>query len=235
MGRPTRSFPAFMQRAPTLAAFTSLVPCEKARDAAVEGWDLKAYRKNPVVLFAHDASAWPVGRAVKIGVERDRLVAEVQFANTHEGRKAQHLVETGHLKATSVGFRVLEAKPSTDRERQGGYDFKRQELMEFSIVPVPANPECLICMSAEEERAERKAELRANLAEIKAKGRELDRKYAKLEPKPEHPALLQARAMRAERARIAAMDANELREHMNAKRARKAELLRRAEALRVRS
>ena len=142
-----------MQRAPTLAAFTSLVPCEKARDAAVEGWDLKAYRKNPVVLFAHDASAWPVGRAVKIGVERDRLVAEVQFANTHEGRKAQHLVETGHLKATSVGFRVLEAKPSTDRERQGGYDFKRQELMEFSIVPVPANPECLICMSAEKRSA----------------------------------------------------------------------------------
>jgi HK97 family phage prohead protease len=116
------------------------------------GWDLKAYRKNPIVLAFHDANQWPVGRANKISVEGGRLVAEVQFADTHQGRTAKSLVESGMLRATSVGFVPTEAKASSEKGRLGGYDFKKQELMEFSLVPVPANPECLICMSAKEER-----------------------------------------------------------------------------------
>jgi HK97 family phage prohead protease len=133
------------------------------------GWDLKAYRRNPVVLFAHDAGAWPVGKATGIAVQNGALVASVQFANTHEGRKAESLVNEGILKATSVGFRPLEFAYATEKGRAGGMDFKRQELMEFSIVPVPANPDCLIMMSAAAKR-------QADLYDIQEGTRQLEAK-----------------------------------------------------------
>lgn len=184
------------------------------------GWDLKAYRKNPVVLWAHDAGSWPVGKATRIAVENGRLTATVKFADTFEGRKAAALVDQGILKATSVGFRPTEYDFAKDRK--GGLDFRKQELMEFSVVPVPANPDCLICLSAEEAKAERKAERLDTLAEIQARGRELA-KAEKKEIAKASPILAQVRAERTERQRIAAMSPNELREHMDARAERKEE------------
>jgi len=45
------------------------------------------------------------------------------------------------LNATSVGFKPKEWVFNEDRK---GVDFKTQELLEFSVVPVPSNPEALI-------------------------------------------------------------------------------------------
>jgi HK97 family phage prohead protease len=195
---------------------------------AVEGWDLRAYRRNPVVLFAHDAGAWPVGKAVSIGVEGNALVATVQFANTHEGRKAEGLVNEGVLRATSVGFRPLEADYAPEKSRVGGMNFKRQELMEFSLVPVPCNPDCLISMSAATKR-------RADLYDIQEGQRELDAK-AKAAPAPAPkqpiPELERARARRAERQRIARMDPAEHATYLNEQRAKKEERRRQLAAIR---
>jgi HK97 family phage prohead protease len=191
------------------------------------GWDLKSYRRNPVVLWSHDASNWPVGKATKISVEGGKLVAEVMFADTFEGRKAQGLVDAGMLKATSVGFQPTEFKMSVDRERMGGVDFKKQQLMEFSIVNVPANPDCLICMSADEAREERKAEAQELLDRIKA-----DDAKAKPEPKPVISELELARARRAERQRIALMDPRELADYMNSREALKEQRRRQLAAIR---
>jgi HK97 family phage prohead protease len=141
------------------------------------GWDLSAFRKNPVVLAFHDASNWPVGKATKIGVEGGKLVAEVQFADTFEGRKAHALVQSGMLRATSVGFRPTESVPAKGMDRFGGYDFKKQELLEFSIVPVPANSECIICRSAQEEREERMAEMKAETERQAKLAREERKRY----------------------------------------------------------
>jgi HK97 family phage prohead protease len=192
-------------------------------------WDLKAYRKNPVVLAFHDASTWPVGKATKIGVESGRLVAEVRFADTHEGRKAASLVDQGVLKATSVGFRPTKYEHAKGPGRAGGLDFKGQELMEFSVVPVPANPDCLICMSARDER-EQKA------AEILAEQRRLDALDAYIpeseESKPEPKVMAAIRAKRQERKRIAGMTVTEHTEWLNAKAAAKQERKRRLEEMR---
>jgi hypothetical protein len=58
-----------------------------------------------------------------------------------DGFKVHQLVEAGFLRAVSVGFRPLEYTYNAERE---GYDFKRAELLEVSVVPVPANQEALI-------------------------------------------------------------------------------------------
>jgi phage head maturation protease len=50
------------------------------------------------------------------------------------------LVEQGVLKAVSVGFRPIDREPMSDGR---GLRYKRQELLETSVVSVPANPAAL--------------------------------------------------------------------------------------------
>lgn len=111
---------------------------------AVNGWRLDAYRKNPVVLFAHNSGSLPVGKATRVYIEGGKLKATARFADTTMGREVQDLIETGYLKATSVGFVPHKYDFSSAPGRKYGIDFIEQELLEFSVVPIPANPEALI-------------------------------------------------------------------------------------------
>lgn len=108
------------------------------------GWRLDAYRQNPVVLWAHSYHDLPVAKATSIGIEAGRLVAEAEFVPAGISPFADtvyQLVKGGFLSATSVGFRPLKWMRNEER---GGYDIEEADLMEFSIVPVPSNPEALV-------------------------------------------------------------------------------------------
>ena len=54
------------------------------------------------------------------------------------------MLREGYLSAVSVGFVPLEWDWADDEARAGGIDFKAMDLTEFSVVPVPANPNSLI-------------------------------------------------------------------------------------------
>jgi HK97 family phage prohead protease len=116
---------------------------------AVDGWDLAAYRRNPVVLFAHDALAPPIGRMWNIRSDGARLLGDVEFASAETYEFADtiyKLVRDGYLKAGSVGFLPVDYSFSDDR--RGGIDFFEQELLEFSVVPIPANANALVQAAA---------------------------------------------------------------------------------------
>ena len=118
-----------------------------------QGWDLTAYRRNPVVMWAHRYDLPPVAKASAIGVVQGTLVATIEFPEpgTYEfADQVRGLLEQDFLRATSVGFRPLTWKFN---EARGGVDFESQELLEFSIVPVPANPHCLITPTKSYDRA----------------------------------------------------------------------------------
>lgn len=109
-----------------------------------KGWDMSSYMKNPVVLWAHDYSCPPVGKAVNIQSTDKGIQADVEFTPPGMNPFADQIhdmCKSGFLNATSVGFVGKEADQATDRKY--GMDFKKQELLEFSIVPVPSNPEAL--------------------------------------------------------------------------------------------
>lgn len=108
------------------------------------GWDLANYRKNPVVLWAHDYEQLPVARASATYIAGDRLKAVDRFSNDHElARTVAALYQKGFLSAVSVGFRP---KKWAWNEERGGMaaDFFECELLEHSCVPVPAHQDALI-------------------------------------------------------------------------------------------
>jgi HK97 family phage prohead protease len=60
-------------------------------------------------------------------------------------------VKAGVLRAGSVGFRVLEVE-FPDKKSDTAVIFRRQELLEFSICNVPANPFALNQLAVSNER-----------------------------------------------------------------------------------
>jgi len=106
-------------------------------------WRLENYRRNPVVLYGHDHTGHPVGKATEVRVIGDALRVVVEFPPedvSPEGFRVSKLVEAGFLGAVSVGFRPVKYAPNG----LGGFDFEEVELLEVSIVTVPANPSALI-------------------------------------------------------------------------------------------
>lgn len=91
------------------------------------GWDFKYYLLNPVVLFAHDYSSFPIGVITDIAVEGGKGVARGKFAPEGVNPAADMacaLYEEKILRAVSPGYIQ--------------HDDNTRELLEVSFCPVPA-------------------------------------------------------------------------------------------------
>lgn len=109
-----------------------------------DGWELANFKKNPIALFRHD-SGFPIGNWKNVRVENKRLVGTLDLAPEGASPRVDEiirLVRAGVLKAVSVGFRELESRPLGNDFRDG-MEFIRQELLETSVVTVPANQNAL--------------------------------------------------------------------------------------------
>jgi len=111
------------------------------------GWDLSDFLQNPVALWAHDSTQPTIGKASNVGVESARLMGDIEFAPFETYAFADtiyRLYEGGFLNAVSVGFLPIEySYVEDDPDRGWGIDFKRQQLLEISACPIPANPNAL--------------------------------------------------------------------------------------------
>lgn len=114
-------------------------------DVVVQDWDLARYTKNPVVLFGHNTRDLPIGKSVETVVEDGKLRAKVQFVDEKANPFAVQVYESlkqGSLNAVSVGFRPKKVQPGKVGDKDV-YFLSGNELLEISVVPVPANPEAL--------------------------------------------------------------------------------------------
>jgi HK97 family phage prohead protease len=132
------------------ATFTKASDDERAYDATLSTADVDRERDRVLaegwvlpprvpLLWAHDLKALPVGRVRDMRVVGKALRGRVEFPAplTHPFADVVHkLIEAGFLGDLSVGFSPLD-KPRTND--QGGFDFGRKELVEVSVVNVPAN------------------------------------------------------------------------------------------------
>jgi len=143
----------------TLEAVASDETKDRYRDIIrADGWDLKNFKKNPVLMFGHDYRQPPIGKVIDIGVRDKKLVFKAKFATAEEYPFADtifKLYKGGYMKAFSVGFYPKEWKDLED----GGREYLKQELLEISAVPIPANPSAVTMavekgVISEEEAAE---------------------------------------------------------------------------------
>lgn len=108
------------------------------------GWDLANYVRNPTVLWAHDARQPPIGRALSIEMSEGKLVSVAEFVPREISPLADtifQMIKGGWLKSASVGFKP---KRWSYNEERRGVDFLEQELLEWSVVSVPSNPDALV-------------------------------------------------------------------------------------------
>ncbi|MDD5640042.1 MAG: HK97 family phage prohead protease [Syntrophales bacterium] len=115
----------------------------------VEGWELDNWLKVPVILYGHDYGGFPIGQGISAIKDPLRgLVIQAKFATAQENPEADiayKLALGGYIRAVSVGFMDIEREPILDNEgNRTGWRFKRAELLEVSLVAVPANPGALI-------------------------------------------------------------------------------------------
>lgn len=135
-----------------------------------EGADLRFYKKNPVVPYAHDYWALPVGKNLWVKIDNKEaptaLVAKTKYATKEANPIAEQvylLHQEGILTAKSVGFIPLKYIDNSDdnyvdavnawrarREAQGIKNegdprriYTKWMLLEYSPVAVPSNPEAL--------------------------------------------------------------------------------------------
>lgn len=110
-----------------------------------KGWVLGNFKKNPIALFGH-SSGFPIGTWSNIRVEGSRLVAKLNLAARGTSARIDELislVEQGILRAVSVGFIPIKSEPINPDRPYGPQKYTRQELLETSLVSVPANPAAL--------------------------------------------------------------------------------------------
>ena len=112
----------------------------------VNGWDLKNFKKNPVIMYAHNYGTLPIGKATRVGVRDGKLKNTVEFPpeGTYEFADiVERLVNTGYLNTESVGFIPSKWEFGDGEKDEPFRTYRKQELLEISIVPVPSNPNAL--------------------------------------------------------------------------------------------
>jgi HK97 family phage prohead protease len=115
-----------------------------------KGWEYASFLRHPIALFNHNAD-FPVGIWKNIRVD-DALRGHLALAPKGTSARIDEiraLVDAGILKAVSVGFKSIKSEPIHPDSGRGdpfGFGPKRylqQELVECSLVSIPANPNAL--------------------------------------------------------------------------------------------
>jgi len=124
---------------------------------------LQDYYNNPQVFFSHRSDEYPVALAKHpltgqpaVWVSEDQIISRGYFhGKTRESTETFDLVASGILRAASIGFtpirievmdlpypQVTPGEPFLTNDMKG-LIFHEWSLLEWSIVPVPANPDAL--------------------------------------------------------------------------------------------
>jgi HK97 family phage prohead protease len=110
------------------------------------GLDFKNFKKNPVLLWAHDYRGEVIGKVENIRKEGRRILFSPRFAVDVSIKAAQvfELYRKGFMNAFSIGFIPRKFEDKEDKEGRVIRTFTGTELLEISAVPVPSNPRAVV-------------------------------------------------------------------------------------------
>lgn len=86
-----------------------------------------------------------LGRISNVRIENGQLIGTLNFADTDAGRAVEARVASGELRAISIGYRVTRWQiTATDDTGHETWRAVAWELLEASLVPVPADPNAVV-------------------------------------------------------------------------------------------
>lgn len=109
------------------------------------GWKLAAFAKHPIALFAHRSDE-PIGRWHDVAVDNGALIGTLELLpaeSSPRAKLASAILDNGFPIAVSVGFRPLKSELLDPADPWGGRRYVESELLEASLVCVPANADAL--------------------------------------------------------------------------------------------
>lgn len=139
---------AIDQESKTITALISTYTWDRMSERFAKGsWDFNDYLKNPVVLWAHDQWTQPIAKCLSVQEGDEGVVAVCAFdEKSEEAMKIFDLYQRGFLSSFSVGFlpKAWELEPLMPGSQQKGVVYTSAQLLEYSCVPVPANPGAIV-------------------------------------------------------------------------------------------
>ena len=116
------------------------------------GIDYSAYMNNPVVLINHKSDYLPIGKCLGFFLNGENLEATIQLdMNDEKAIKVNDKIKNGFVSAVSVGIIPIEqTEQNIDGEKVTTYT--KSELVEFSVVTIPANRDALIKKTFENQQ-----------------------------------------------------------------------------------
>ena len=129
---------------------TTLAPDLEGDRVFPDGIDYEDYAKNPLILYLHDAygrtetHGLPIGTVKALEIIKDQGVRAKGIDWMQAPRPPlmdwiQSAWQQRKLRGASIGFVPIESRPNA----YGGRDHMRWKLLEFSLVPLPMNPQAL--------------------------------------------------------------------------------------------
>ena len=111
----------------------------------LRGISFKNYRKNPVVLWAHDSyRGIPIAKTLKIGHDdQGRIAADFEFNSDDEfAARVENAWNGGFIRGASIRYmptKVVEVRNEAGEVER--FRIEESELLEWSLVAVPADPD----------------------------------------------------------------------------------------------
>ena len=144
------------------------------------GWDLKNFKKNPVVLWSHEWYTPAIAKVESPRVKDDQLVGRIRFSSKEvdpfaamiEGKVREGIINTG-----SVGFISKKIEILDDPKAPETLIHRKQELYEFSIVNIPSNINAVAQRGANPKEGK---EIKDSIDKLFAKTNELEQQIRRL-------------------------------------------------------
>jgi len=128
---------------------------------------MENYLKNPIILAYHDHDD-PCGRMTDHKIDNSGLWIKARISAAAE---VFNLIRDGILSAFSVGFRIKDAEYNAAAEV---FLIKEVELIEISVVSVPANQNTLFSLSKAFENAEEYKQFKEQFVKVDTSAKELE-------------------------------------------------------------
>lgn len=147
-----------------IAGYANTADKDRTGDVVLpQAWTkgVENFRRNPILLYQHDHGK-PIGKIHNITVDKKGIFVEASVSDAAEKQHGvKTLIKDGVLKSFSVGFRIKDADFD---KRSDTFLIKELELLEISVVSVPANQNSLFSIRKSFENDDAYAEFKKSFA-----------------------------------------------------------------------